>query len=217
MEETENNAEATLDEEAELLNDPIEEIKIDKEVILEGQQKAILTQVTDENDGYYEQYTIYPLYEKKANKTSTALYQMLKIQDLPLDNPAEYLDAMSKERVLVLMGQKSVTHDSIAKKPRNGQIIRRRLRQRNMEYVLGTWNVRTLNKSEVQTALQYEIQKYKVTITAVQKIRWLGDGTRDTESHTILYSGKKQGTQECGEQELLTLGARTSDVRSKNF
>ena len=42
MEETENNAEATLDEEAELLNDPIEEIKIEKEVILEGQQKAIL-------------------------------------------------------------------------------------------------------------------------------------------------------------------------------
>src|SRR5580765_2088899 len=94
MEETENNAEATLDEEAELLNDPIEEIKIGKEVILESQQKAILTQVTDENDGYYEQYTIYPLYEKKANKTSTALYQMLKIQDLPLDNREQYLDLM---------------------------------------------------------------------------------------------------------------------------
>ncbi|XP_029162230.1 uncharacterized protein LOC114933816, partial [Nylanderia fulva] len=115
LNETEGNAEVA-DDETELLNDPIEEIKND---MLEGQRKAMLTQVTNaENDGYYEQYTIYPLYEKKANKTATALYQMLKIQDLPLNNreqhldlmcfpdlyssgingqPAEYLDAMSKE------------------------------------------------------------------------------------------------------------------------
>ncbi|XP_029160319.1 serrate RNA effector molecule homolog, partial [Nylanderia fulva] len=83
LNETEGNAEVA-DDKTELLNDPIEEIKND---MLEGRRKAMLTQVTNaENDGYYEQYTIYPLYEKKANKTATALYQMLKIQDLPLNN-----------------------------------------------------------------------------------------------------------------------------------
>jgi len=47
-----------------------------------NQHVAMLTQViNDENDGYYEQYTIYPLYEKRTNKTATVLYQMLKVQD----------------------------------------------------------------------------------------------------------------------------------------
>jgi len=76
-----------------LLNNSVEELKNDVEVILEGKQKSMLTQITDK-DNYYDQYTIYPLYEKKANKTSTALYQMLKIQDLPLDNREKNLDLM---------------------------------------------------------------------------------------------------------------------------
>jgi len=54
----------------------------------------MLTQIIDDNDIYYEQYTIYPLYEKKACKTATALYQMLKTQDLPLDNREKNLDLL---------------------------------------------------------------------------------------------------------------------------
>ncbi|XP_070528970.1 uncharacterized protein [Cardiocondyla obscurior] len=57
------------------------------------QRKAMLTQ-KDDNESYYEQYTIYPLYKKKENKTATALYQMLKIQDVPLDNREKNLDLM---------------------------------------------------------------------------------------------------------------------------
>jgi len=78
----------------ELLNNSVEDAKNDLEVAFEGQQKAMLTQITDKNDNYYKQYTIYSLYEKKANKTSTALYQMLKIQDLFLDNREKDLDLM---------------------------------------------------------------------------------------------------------------------------
>jgi len=46
---------------------------------------ALLTQIKDP-DTYYEQFTIYPMYEKRINKSSTALYQMLKVQDIPMDN-----------------------------------------------------------------------------------------------------------------------------------
>ncbi|KAL6433602.1 hypothetical protein ACFW04_006589 [Cataglyphis niger] len=71
MEETENNIEATLDNEPKLLNDKLEKIKNDVELLR----------------------TIYPLYEKKTNKTAT-LYQMLKIHDLSLNNREQYLDLM---------------------------------------------------------------------------------------------------------------------------
>jgi len=56
MEEAENNKKVTLNDKYELSN-LIEETKNDVEIILEDQQKAMLTQVIDENDGY-EQYTI---------------------------------------------------------------------------------------------------------------------------------------------------------------
>jgi len=38
--------------------------------------------------------TIYPLYEKKSRESATTLYQMLKIQDLPLDNREKNLDLL---------------------------------------------------------------------------------------------------------------------------
>jgi len=37
---------------------------------------------------------LYIHYEKRTNKTATALYQMLKIQDLPLDNREKSLDLL---------------------------------------------------------------------------------------------------------------------------
>lgn len=37
---------------------------------------------------------LYPSYKKRANKTATALYQMLKIQDLTLNNREKELDVM---------------------------------------------------------------------------------------------------------------------------
>jgi len=41
----------------------------------------MLTQIIDDNDGYYDQYTIYPLYEKKSHESAINLYQVLKIQE----------------------------------------------------------------------------------------------------------------------------------------
>ncbi|KMQ84905.1 dna repair and recombination protein mitochondrial, partial [Lasius niger] len=93
MQEIEDDTETTLNDKFESLNNL--ETNNNVEAILQDQQKAMLTQVIhDENDDYYEQYTIYPLYEKKANKSATALYQMLKVQDLPLTNREKNLDVM---------------------------------------------------------------------------------------------------------------------------
>lgn len=54
---------------------------------------ALLTQVS-ESDELYEQFTIYPMYEKRPNESATHLYQMLKIHDVPLDNRNKSLDLM---------------------------------------------------------------------------------------------------------------------------
>ena len=95
IQETKNDTEVLFNEECKPLNNSdlqMQEITDHVEVTLH-QREAMLTQ-KDESDSYYEQYTIYPLYEKKENKTATALYQMLKIQDSSLDNREKNLDLM---------------------------------------------------------------------------------------------------------------------------
>ncbi|XP_050502575.1 craniofacial development protein 2 isoform X2 [Diabrotica virgifera virgifera] len=67
-----------------------------------------------------------------------------------------------------------------------------------MEFMLGTWNVRTLNRPGAQRVLLHELKRYKIGITAVQETKWLGKGIRDTKTHTILYSGKDEGNKEFG-------------------
>jgi exonuclease III len=62
----------------------------------------------------------------------------------------------------------------------------------------GTWNVRTLYKSGALKALIKQIQQYKFKVIAIQETRWLGNEIWDTKTHTILNSGKKQGTHEAG-------------------
>ncbi|XP_071582385.1 uncharacterized protein [Temnothorax nylanderi] len=94
VQETENATESDLDDKRESSSkSPTQENNVN--ATLNNERKAMLTQVLEENnDDYYEQYTIYPLYEKKLCKTDTALYQMLKIADLPLDNREASLDLL---------------------------------------------------------------------------------------------------------------------------
>lgn len=75
------------------LNNPefeIQETEHDTQVVPD-EREPMLTQIIDEIDTYYVQYT---LYEKRTNQTATALYQMLKIQDLSLNNREKYLDLL---------------------------------------------------------------------------------------------------------------------------
>lgn len=63
----------------------------DKNNTSKKKYEALLTQMS-QTDQYYEQYTIYPMYEKRINESATTLYQMIKIQDVPLDNRTKDLD-----------------------------------------------------------------------------------------------------------------------------
>jgi len=83
-----------LDDDHKLLNSksPIKETKNNVKAILNNQHKAML--IIDDSDGYYDQYTIYPLYEKISHKSATNLHQMLMIQDLLLHNREKDLDLL---------------------------------------------------------------------------------------------------------------------------
>ena len=67
-----------------------------------------------------------------------------------------------------------------------------------MVFEFGTWNVRTLYRPGALMALLMELKRYKVQVAAIQETRWHGTGINDHKSHTILYSGKKEGIHEYG-------------------
>jgi len=76
---------------------------------------------------------------------------------------------------------------------------------------MGTWNVRTLNKPGALQYLLDAIKKYKISIIALQKIRWPNDGNMKKEDKIIFYSGRKDGRHENN------VGFVVSDVKVCDF
>ena len=57
--------------------------------------EAMIEEVAEHEEGlYYEQYTINPLHAPRENKKATALYQMLRINETPLDSRMKFLDML---------------------------------------------------------------------------------------------------------------------------
>ena len=52
-----------------------------------------------------------------------------------------------------------------------------------------TWNVRSLNKPGAVTYLEKAPRKYKTDITALQEMRWTGQGRKNLSSFDVYYSG----------------------------
>lgn len=46
-----------------------------------------------------------------------------------------------------------------------------------------------------------ELKKYKIGTNEIQETKWMGSGIMDARSHTILYSGNKNGVRELGAQK----------------
>ena len=69
---------------------------------------------------------------------------------------------------------------------RNGKSWRRN------EFYLGTWNVLSLYRAGALRILLDQIDKYKIGITAIQEIRWTGQGVLEKRDHTIFYSCDKR-------------------------
>lgn len=76
----------------------IEENEVNIDTKVENKQnkkvgpQAISSQILDPEESQYKQYTIYFLHDKRINELSTNKYQMLKINDKPLDNHIKTLD-----------------------------------------------------------------------------------------------------------------------------
>ena len=64
------------------------------------------------------------------------------------------------------------------------------LRSRN-NITIGTWNVRSLNKTGSLEQLTYEMSKYNWNILGICEMRWKNFGEMNTEEgHKLLFSGK---------------------------
>lgn len=57
-----------------------------------NEKRSALLILMSQSDSYYEQYTLYPMHKKKSKSTDTDLYQMVKVQEMPLDHCAKDLD-----------------------------------------------------------------------------------------------------------------------------
>jgi len=53
---------------------------------------------------------------------------------------------------------------------------------------VGSWNVLLLYQSGALKMLVSHLDSYKMDITAIQEIRWTGEGIIDNKNHTIFYS-----------------------------
>ena len=77
-----------------------------------------------------------------------------------------------------------------------------RNRTRNMNWKkthnFGTWNVRTLNRTGAAEEFEQEMKRYKMAVTALQEIRWPGQGRKDMKDGSIFYSGRREGKHEEG-------------------
>lgn len=66
----------------------------------------------------------------------------------------------------------------------------------NMELRLGTGNIRTLYKPGAFTIITEEVEKYKIPLVAIKKIRWTGEENIRSNNSTIFYSGTKNNRHE---------------------
>jgi exonuclease III len=60
---------------------------------------------------------------------------------------------------------------------------------------LATWNVRSLCRPGALAKLKDELNKYGITITAVQEIRWSGSEIFDCGDFIVCYIGNKERRQ----------------------
>jgi hypothetical protein len=53
---------------------------------------------------------------------------------------------------------------------------------------IGTWNVLSLYRLGASNILKLEVEKVQIDLVALQKIRWLGNGTLEKMKCVIFYS-----------------------------
>lgn len=101
------------------------------------------------------------------------------------------------------MGRNATTGGQ-SKKPNSRNTInkttnRRGWRRRKEIITIGTWNIRTLLQVGKMNEVADQAIKNKIDITALQEVRWKGEGEVTNQNYTLFYSGgNKQGKNGVG-------------------
>ncbi|KAJ4437536.1 hypothetical protein ANN_17681 [Periplaneta americana] len=81
---------------------------------------------------------------------------------------------------------------SIAQKPKEGKAgwpnLWRHGKNKANDLKIGTWNVLSLYRPGALKVLTDQLLKYKVDVTAIQEMRWMGNGVIDKKECVIFYS-----------------------------
>ena len=58
------------------------------------------------------------------------------------------------------------------------------------QYCIGTWNVRSMNKGQLEVVKQ-EMARVNVDILGISELKWTGMGEFHSDNHYIYYSGQE--------------------------
>ena len=58
------------------------------------------------------------------------------------------------------------------------------------QYCIGTWNVRSMNQSELEVFKQ-EVARVNIDILGISELKWTGMGEFNSDDHSIYYCGQE--------------------------
>ena len=70
-----------------------------------------------------------------------------------------------------------------------------RIRKRNTDILLGTWNVRSLYRAGGIKVAARELAIYKLDLVGVQEVRWEKEGTVKAEDYCFFYGKGNENHQ----------------------
>ncbi|XP_014299180.2 uncharacterized protein LOC103578710 [Microplitis demolitor] len=174
------------------------EIGFDKDVRKNAKSRAMVTQVLNPDGSQYEQYTIYPLHDKRMNESSTNMYQMLKINDKALDNRVKTLDLQCFPDLYPYgrNGQREdrkvpITDYEYIKTRLKSADPRFRLNQQYLFYLLNDANIRQLGQGIFHTL---NVTNPRERHTAESYLKYLKSGQLEANL-TTLFSRLRNSEQ----------------------
>ena len=78
---------------------------------------------------------------------------------------------------------------------KGGVFLEELSRNRKRDIVLGTWNVRSLYRAGLLTAVARELARYKLDLVGVQEVRWDKGGTVRAGDYNFFYGKGNENHQ----------------------
>ena len=67
---------------------------------------------------------------------------------------------------------------------------RNKVRCCEIQYCIGTWNVRSMNQNKLEVVKQ-EMAKVNIDILGISELKWTGMGELNSDDHYIYYCGQE--------------------------